>query len=273
MAPSVCVCFLLERGSPPRVNPVIVEACEVLRRRGAVVAELYAEEATLRLDALRDTEPALAADLVLLKSNTELALSLAIALEGLGTRVLNRAGAALLAQNKVLAAATLLRAGIPTPRSLAAGQPAQLAAELAAGPLILKPYRGHYGLGVTVAERPDALPAAAVHPDLVFGQRYLAAARTDLKVYAIGEEVFGIRKRFGPDSFRQDGELAPLSPAVEQIARRCGAAFGLELYGIDVAETADGPYVVDVNSFPGYRGVPEAAPRLAEYILRAARGT
>ena len=31
------------------------------------------------------------------------------------------------------------------------------------------------------------------------------------------------------------------------------------------------PYVVDVNSFPGFKGVPDAALRLADYIFSAAQ--
>ena len=63
-----------------------------------------------------------------------------------------------------------------------------------------------------------------------------------------------------------------MSPEIEQIARRCGAAFGLEMYGLDVAEDPQaGPRVIDVNYFPGYRGVPHAARRVADYIGQAVR--
>ena len=70
------VCFLLERGSPPRRNRVITETIALLRQRGVGVEVLYPEEELVRLDALT-----VQADLYLHKSNTELALSLATALE------------------------------------------------------------------------------------------------------------------------------------------------------------------------------------------------
>jgi ribosomal protein S6--L-glutamate ligase len=227
----------------------------------------YPEEELLRLDTL-----AVEADVYLLKSNTELALSLATALEALGARVLNRASASALAKDKVQAAAALLTAGIPTPRSLAAARPVQLGAEMADGPLILKPHRGHYGAGITVVETPAAFPGEEAYPGLVFAQRYLSRARTDLKVFGIGDEAFGVRKPFSPGSFLREGRPCPLSPEVEDIARRCGRAFGLTLYGLDIAESEDGPQVVDVNAFPGYRGVPDAARRLAEHISGASGG-
>ena len=56
------------------------------------------------------------------------------------------------------------------------------------------------------------------------------------------------------------------------LALRCGQAFGLGLYGMDLVETPSGPQVVDVNYFPGYKGVPDVAPRIAAYVERYARG-
>jgi ribosomal protein S6--L-glutamate ligase len=262
------VCFLLERGSPPRLNPIMAEAFELLEARHINVAVRFPEEELVPLDRFE-----IDADLYVLKSNTELALSLALAYERIGARVLNRAHASALAKDKLLAAAILARAGIPTPRSLAARRTDQLANCVdASHPLILKPHRGYHGAGVAVAYHASELPASDVYPEVVFAQEYLADARRDLKVFAIGEEVFGVRKAFAPDSYLRDGEPAPLSKEIEQIARRCGAAFGLELYGLDVAEDPRaGPRVIDVNYFPGYRGVPGAARRVADYIDHAVR--
>lgn len=260
------ICFLLERGFPPRLNPIMAEVFALLEGRGVEVNVIYPEEELRRLDTL-----AVEADLYLLKSDTELALSLATALEGIGATVLNCCSACVLAKDKVLAATTLLRAGIAIPRSLVAASPRQLEGELAKAPLILKPHRGYHGAGIAVAETPAHLPAEEVYPDLVFAQEYLADARKDLKVFVIGEEVFGVRKTFSTDSFLRAGEPSPLSTEVENLARRCGQAFGLELYGLDVAEDEDGLYVMDVNYFPGYRGVPDAAHRLAEYIAKSAQ--
>ena len=256
------VCFLLERGSPPRLNPIIAEVFEILRGRGVKVDALYAEEELLRLDSI-----SVEADLYLLKSDTELSLSLATALDALGARVINMVDACILCKDKLLAAATLAKASIPAPRPLSAADPLLLGAELSGGPLILKPHRGYHGVGVMVVEDAAALPAAGVYPGLVFAQAYLANARKDLKIFGIGEEVFGVRKPFSSDSFLKGGEACDLSPGVADMARRCARAFGLELYGLDLAEDGDETYVIDVNYFPGYRGVPDAPRRLADHIF------
>ncbi|TMB03538.1 MAG: hypothetical protein E6J70_05130, partial [Deltaproteobacteria bacterium] len=49
-------------------------------------------------------------------------------------------------------------------------------------------------------------------------------------------------------------------------ALRCGRLFGLGLYGLDVIESAEGPLVVDMNYFPSYRDVPNAAALLDDFI-------
>ena len=262
------VCFLLERGSPPRLNPIFAEAFELLKAQQIDVAVRFPEEELVPLDTFK-----IDADLYVLKSNTELALSLATAYERIGARVLNRARASTLAKDKLLAAAILARAGIPAPRSLAVRRPDQLADFIGHDrPLILKPHRGYHGAGVAVAEHASELPPTDVYPEVVFAQDYLTDARRDLKVFAIGDDLFGVRKVFAPDSYLRAGEPTPLSPEIEQIARRCGAAFGLEMYGLDVAEDPQaGPRVIDVNYFPGYRGVPYAARRVADYIGQAVR--
>jgi mannitol-1-phosphate 5-dehydrogenase len=257
------VCFLLERGSPPRTNPILADVFARLEARGVHVTALYPEEEAVRLDTLT-----VEADVYFLKSDTEMSFSLAMALQSIGARVVNDCRASALAKDKTLAAAILHKAGLPAPPSRMAAQPFQLAPMLAEGPVIFKPYRGYHGAGITVANTSADLPSAALYPDIVFAQDYLANARLDLKVFVVGDEVFGVRKAFSTDSFLHAGAPVALSPRVEDLARRCGQAFGLELYGLDIAETDEGEAIIDVNTFPGYRGVPDAAQRLEEYILR-----
>jgi ribosomal protein S6--L-glutamate ligase len=93
----------------------------------------------------------------------------------------------------------------------------------------------------------------------------------DHKLWSIGGHFYAARRRsmFGgrvrqPDTFMP---LEQLPDGVEEVARAVGAAFGLELYGVDVLVTGDGPVVVDVNPFPGFRCVPAAGSALAAHII------
>jgi glutathione synthase/RimK-type ligase-like ATP-grasp enzyme len=60
--------------------------------------------------------------------------------------------------------------------------------------------------------------------------------------------------------------------AVREATLACGAALGLELYGVDVMRAGDQFWVVDVNAFPSYKGIEEAPRRIADHLLRRARG-
>lgn len=122
------------------------------------------------------------------------------------------------------------------------------------------------GIGRSVSEawtQPEA-------PVLI--QELIPGSGEDLKVYVVGEEVFAVRKSFAADSFTKAGRPSPVSAEVCAIALRCGQAFGLGLYGLDIIESPDGPVVVDLNYFPRYKGVPDVAPLIADYIERFACG-
>jgi len=126
-------------------------------------------------------------------------------------------------------------------------------------------------MGIHIVRDPDELDAITPEgPVLV--QEYVQGSGEDLKVYVVGEEVFAVRKAFSATSFTQPGRACAVDPEVREIALRCGKAFGLGLYGLDFIESAHGPVVVDLNFFPGYKGVRNIAPLIAEYIEAYAHG-
>jgi ribosomal protein S6--L-glutamate ligase len=61
-----------------------------------------------------------------------------------------------------------------------------------------------------------------------------------------------------------------LDARTRDIVLKCGEVLGLHLYGVDLVRTEQGPCVVDVNYFPGYKGVPGAAKLIADYVYRYA---
>lgn len=63
-----------------------------------------------------------------------------------------------------------------------------------------------------------------------------------------------------------------MSAEIAEIGARVGEVYGLDLYGVDVLLGPDGPVVVDVNDFPSFRQVPDAAARVARAVLGLARG-
>ncbi|MCW2900718.1 MAG: ribosomal protein modification protein RimK, partial [Streptosporangiaceae bacterium] len=63
----------------------------------------------------------------------------------------------------------------------------------------------------------------------------------------------------------------PLSAEVAGMVAEVGTVYGLDLYGVDVLLGPDGPVIVDVNDFPSFRQVPDAAARVARAVLELAR--
>ena len=259
--------FLLVRRVPPVPSPVLVEVYERLERRGFRVEGGIAEELLDRVDLLRPEH-----DLYLLKSHTELSLSIAGALHARGGRFLNPYPSCASAQNKIVSTRRLAAAGVPVPRTWVTGDFELLRAVAATTPLIVKPYLGHRGIGIHVVRTPADLGLLEAGETPVVVQEYFEGAGEDVKVYVVGEDVFAVRKPFSPTSFTVAGRPCEVSSELREIALGAGRALGLGLYGLDVVEAPHGPVVVDVNYFPGYKGVPGAAACIASYIERYARG-
>lgn len=260
------IAFLLTRRVPDVPSPVLAEVARRLREAGHTVTGWIPEDVADRVDDLRPS-----ADLYLLKSHTELAVSVAGVLHDRGAAILNDYHACLLAQDKFRAAGQLREADVATPPTWATGDLGLAVPFLAEGPLVVKPHRGHRGVGVHVVHTVEELAALTASSTPVVVQRHVPGPGADLKVYVAGDVVHAVRKPFAPDSFSRPGVPVPVTAQVHRLAQRVRRAFGLELFGVDVIEGPEGPVVVDVNYFPGYKGCHDPARGIADVVLRAAR--
>jgi ribosomal protein S6--L-glutamate ligase len=104
--------FLLVRRTPPGLGPVLAEVYERLRAKGVEVDDHIPEEQLLSSEGLIVRH-----DLYVLKSHTELALSMAGTLCALGARLLNPHRSCLLTQDKITSTKLLSDAGVPVPCS------------------------------------------------------------------------------------------------------------------------------------------------------------
>jgi ribosomal protein S6--L-glutamate ligase len=259
--------FILVRRVPPVPSPVLLEVFAILERRGFQVDSGIPEEEVARPDRL-----GIEHDLYILKSHTELALSFAGVLETIGARILNPYPSCITTQDKIVASRRLRAAGVPVPRCWITGDLALVASIAEETPLIVKPHRGHRGAGISIVRNRSDLDAIQLRNGPVLIQEHVSGSGEDVKVYVVGEEVFAVRKEFSPSSFTRPGRSCAVSPELREIALECGRILGLGLYGLDALETEEGPVVVDVNYFPGYKGVPGVASLIAAYIDDYAHG-
>ena len=248
-------------------SPIMPDVVQLLREWGAQVDWVYPEETVVSVASIRVEH-----DLYVLKSGTELALSLAGVLDAAGAVVLNPFRVAAIMRDKVAGTGVLQAAGLPVPDTYIGSDARQFEPLLEAGPLIFKPYRGWQGRGIQVVCQASELDDVAPSGGLVYAQRYYPPDGCDRKIYSIGGQLFGVTRRWPALSFEDKiGVPFTLSPDLHELALCCGRAFGIDLFGIDIIESGGKAWVVDFCSFPGFKGVPDAALRLADYIYTAAQ--
>jgi len=249
--------------------PTVMRA---LSDAGVVVDVIHPVKQMLELSDVRVEH-----DLYVLKKTSRLALSIAGALHAQGAVIVNPYPVSVALRDKIITSRILQSAGVPTPDTYVASRPERLESLLDGGPLVVKPYQGSDGFGIRVVRSVAELAAVPAGKDPVFAQRYHPPQGRDRKMYVIGGRVFGVKKVFPA---RTDAEKhgEPFTPTAElrEIVVRCGQAFGIDLYSIDIIESEGKPYVVDMCSIPGCRGVPDGPSHLASYLYataeRAARG-
>jgi ribosomal protein S6--L-glutamate ligase len=257
--------MLMARHPRSKVSPVLPEVVELLSAWGAEVETICPDDRLTRLSDVQASH-----DMYVLKSGSELALSLAGALHAAGAKILNPYPVAAACRDKVIATRVLQSAGVPTPETYLASNVSELTPLLDDGPLVVKPYRGSNGVGVHMIWDPDQLDDMA-DGGVIFAQRYHKPEGRDRKIYVIGGQVFGVKRVWPARTYEEKlGEPFKITEEVREIALACGAALGIELYGLDIIVSDGHPYVVDISSFPGFKGVPDASLRLADYIYAAA---
>ena len=214
-------------------------------------------------------------DLIVSRNRNGLGLAMLAYADAAGIPAVNTHASTQRVRNKAKMAIALSQAGLPcAPTVLAADASVLAALPEHWFPLILKATYGDNSQGLRLIRRPADLGDLHWSESLVLAQHYVPNEGFDLKLYVCGQRVFAMHK---PSPFNRDPQAsprpAPLSGCMVDLALRCGQTFGLDLYGVDAIETADGPVVIEVNEFPNFTGVAGAAEHIADYILgRATQG-
>src|SRR5213592_1024478 len=247
-----------------QMTPNVEQAVDLLSRQGVRVDLTHPERQLISLSRVRVEN-----DLYLLKSGSDIALSVAGALHALGAATLNPYPTVAMMRNKIIVTRMLKEAGVPTPDTYVASDPSDFRPLLEFGPLILKPYRGSRGAGIHIVRKPQELDGLKLD-GLMLAQRYHPPDGPDCKIYCIGGRLFGIRRIWPIQKYEDKlGQPFDLSAELRDVALRCGAVFGIDLYGLDTVVSDGRPYVVDVQKFGSYMGVPDAPRVLADYIVAA----
>jgi ribosomal protein S6--L-glutamate ligase len=266
------LCFIVEERYENDVMPAAV--VDVLSSCGHQVDVLRPSGTVTDLWELLPTDVARYDAFVLKTVSEGPGLSLLEAAAAAGVTTINDHRAIRLARDKAVAAVRARAAGIPFPRTWFASRTAlldQIPGD--AYPLVVKPNSGSSLRDVYRVDNPMELARLDIDDSTrMLAQPYLPNPGHDVKLYNTGDEVFATVKRSPLHPGAQVvEEQVPVTPELRSLARAVGRVFGLDIYGIDVVETADGWVVLDVNDFPSFGKVPQAAWRLARTVLRVTR--
>jgi ribosomal protein S6--L-glutamate ligase len=203
-------------------------------------------------------------------SITDYGLAVVKQFELMRVPVLNGRRAIALSRDKLRAAQFMASQNLATPLTLALREPEALdeLVQLMGGPpLIVKPTRGTQGVGVMLMESIESIRAVSetmwgLGQNFVIQKFMKEAAGRDLRVFVVGKRVVAAMRRVSrKGEFRANihrggrGEKLQLPRAYTQLAIKAASKMGLEIAGVDMLETNDGPMLLEVNSSPGLEGI------------------
>lgn len=266
-------------GKPPRPETVLAEVADELRAGGAEIEVQLPHEHDLDPSSLREH------DLVVHRGLHTTLTPLLAALDEQGTPLCPPFAADELLRDRRAWRSRLTAAGISLPPAREAGAWTEVRAAASegvgttegggegtgegagTGEIVVKalagPGRGSQVLAGTAATLPREAPF--VGPYLL--EPRLPAEDLDRKLYVAGRSV---RAQLKPSTLTHShvtsGEPFTSGPELVDLGLAAAAALGAHLCGVDVLETPGGPVVVDVNAFPGFRGIADAPALVAAHL-------
>lgn len=259
-------CFIVEARYRHEHMPLV--AASHLRQWGHRVDVLEPQSAITSLSDLSSAPY----DACVLKTVSDgPGLSILEAAEEAGIPTINQSRAIRMVRNKVVATAHALACGLPVPSTYFVPYLDLLdQVPESAYPLVVKPINGSSCRDIYKVERPEdlaALQGIAANQNFFLAQRYIENMGFDIKLYVIGRKVFAVAKRSPLHlTVTVEKRRIPITLALRELALRVGEVYGLDIYGLDVVQAAEGPVVVDINDFPSFGFIPRAGALIAQHI-------
>lgn len=188
------------------------------------------------------------------------------------------------ARNKFLAMQGLENAGVRIPSTVLVASRMTLAEmmEHIPPPFVMKLLSGTQGVGVMKVEKiKDAGPIMDTLVELrqlICVQRFLPNPGEDVRAFIVGDQMVGcMRRKAAPHEWRSNihlgghGSKIRLSSKDEKMAIKAAQALHVEIAGVDLIETDEGMFVIEVNASPGFKGLREATGvNVADEIIKYA---
>lgn len=196
-----------------------------------------------------------------------------------GVRVINDHNAVARAKNKVRTMQILSRFKIPIPKTYmvrSAEYIDDIIEDIGSLPVILKTTSGSHGAGVSIVESKRGLRSIIQMmmkneqsaPLMI--QEYIKESQgKDIRVFIVGKRIVAAMERIATKKgeFRSNFKLGGRVRVAELSEREKKAAFAavkacnLDIAGVDILRTKNGPKILEVNSNPGLEGITLATGR------------
>lgn len=208
-------------------------------------------------------------------------------MEQLGIWTANSGQGILQSRDKLHASQILARNKIPVPKTTYVRDiiDVEPAIDFVGGlPVVIKVTQGTQGQGVflrhTVHESRSLIQGLLLTGKAVLVQEYIAESHgKDIRALVVGDRVVAaMRRKARGREFRSNYHLngtvekVEISEEFEEQAVRAARVLGLNVAGVDLLESNNGPLVLEVNSSPGLEGIEKAsgvnvAGAIIDYVM------
>jgi ribosomal protein S6--L-glutamate ligase len=221
-------------------------------------------------------------------SITDYGLSVVKQFEVTGVTMVNGSRAIAESRDKMRCLQVLVGAGLKVPRSVLTrtSRGLKTAVETVKGmPVVLKLLQGTQGVGVMIVHSPISLGSVCetlhgLDKDVIIQQFIAEGAGRDYRAFVVGDRVVAAMMRTAPEGeFRSnihrggEGTLVDLPKEFERAAIKAAQTLGLQIAGVDLMESIEGPLILEVNSSPGFEGIEKATGlNIARFMIQQIRG-
>lgn len=184
-------------------------------------------------------------------------------IEEYGIRLINSRDSLEIASDKFLTSVFLEKHNIPTPKTIVCEDPhdaLQMYEELGKD-VIIKPLFGSKGIGISrlndrgFAE--NVILTLGQLNEVFYLQEFIEHYNRDIRIFVIGNEAIAGMYRVS-DNWKTNvyagAEVKPieLTSELKELAVKSAQITKTEIAGVDILESEEGYYVIEVNSIPGF---------------------
>ena len=196
--------------------------------------------------------------------------------EMMGTFSVNESVAISRSRDKLRSLQLLSRKGVGLPRTGFASKShnaKDLIKNVGGAPVVIKLLEGTQGIGVVLAETSKAAESIveafmSLKANILVQEFIKEAGGADIRCFVVGGKVVAAMKRQGAEGeFRSNlhrggsASLHKLTKDERATAVNAAKVMGLNVCGVDILQSANGPVVMEVNSSPGLEGIEKATEK------------